>query len=290
MNLCLIFSIHLIAVSVVGSDFVLYWLPIQCALHIYWAAYFIIMSYHYQNGVHVFWPTTWHSVWVWSSCDLLMLLLVFLVMLDNSDTLLLFFFFCWWFVLFPPPLFSALCQNVPLCLTLVLVTSLSSIGCTWSIGPQKHCATGPGFEPSSDLTSDHSDHLHPPQPLLQALFIQSAHFHVDGVACRFHFKVLLKWCCPQAFWGCGQLASTSSLLFGWWLRFLVLGTDGLWPTAGLLDVLQAPVDEGQWQCVWWTWLCPTPCFWWRQRTVLIWCFFLPWFIRNSDCSVFVFLF
>lgn len=103
MNLCLIFSIHLIAVSVVGSDFVLYWLPIQCALHIYWAAYFIIMSYHYQNGVHVFWPTTWHSVWVWSSCDLLMLLLVFLVMLDNSDTLLLFFFFCWWFVLFPPP-------------------------------------------------------------------------------------------------------------------------------------------------------------------------------------------
>ena len=39
-----------------------------------------------------------------------------------------------------------------------------------------------GFEPSSYLISDHSHHLHPPQPLLQALFIQSAHFHVDGVA------------------------------------------------------------------------------------------------------------
>ena len=84
--------------------------------------------------------------------------------------------------------FSALCQNVPPCLTLVLVTSLSSIGCTWSIGLQKHYATGPGFEPSSYLTSDHSHHLHPPQPFLQALFIQSAHFHVDGVACRFILK------------------------------------------------------------------------------------------------------
>ena len=117
------------------------------------------------------------------------------------------------------------------------------------------------FSPSSSSTTSSSGPVHSVSPL------------PCGWSSLVHFKMLLKWCCPQAFPGCGQLASTSSLLFGWWFWFLVLGTDGLWPTAGLQDVLQAPVDEGQWQCVWWTWPCPTPCFWWRQRTVLIWVFF-----------------